>query len=143
MSGQERPDWKLGQFRAGKRHEGRGPINNVLRDFKTILRRAGVGPCTVPDLCRSCLTNWARQVPAHVLQKLAGHSSMETTLKYRLSVDRSDLGPARQVGDPATLSGIPPAPRLTQSGTSRQDGEVPASSGETADWRRSPLANGL
>ena len=70
------------KLREGRWEEGRQLINNVLRDFRVIAKRAGVKPCTVHDLRRSCLTNWAREVPAHVLQKLAGHSSMETTLKY-------------------------------------------------------------
>lgn len=68
---------------------------------------------------------------------------METTLKYYLSVDRSDLERARQVGDAAILSGIPTDPRVTQSGINRQNGEFPAFSRGTADWHKLPVTNEL
>jgi integrase len=97
----ERYDHVMEKFRDGRWEEGRQLINNALRDFRALGRRAGVKSCTMHDLRRSCLTNWAREVPAHVLQKLAGHSSMETTLKYYHTVDRSDLERARRVGDAA------------------------------------------
>jgi len=35
----------------------------------------------VEDLRRSCITNWAKELPAHVAQRLAGHSSLETTVR--------------------------------------------------------------
>ena len=101
------------QFRAGKWYEGRAIINNVLRNFKAIVHRAGVGRCTLHDLRRSCLTNWARELPAHVVQKLAGHSSVETTLRYYLCVGDADLEKARDVGDTLALAASPTDPKLT------------------------------
>lgn len=53
--------------------------NNVLRRFLTLCRRAGVVPYTIHDLRRSCITNWARQLPIHVMPQLAGHSDIRTT----------------------------------------------------------------
>lgn len=73
-------------------------INNVLRKFKTMLKRAGVGKYTLHDLRRSCITNWARSgTPIHVAQKLAGHADIQTTQKFYLSVQEDDLQAAREV----------------------------------------------
>ena len=70
-------------------------VNNVMRDFQVICRRAGVAKCTLHDLRRSALTNWARYLPIHVVQQLAGHSDIATTRKYYLSVQSSDIAFAR------------------------------------------------
>ncbi len=40
-------------------------VNNVLRRYKTICRHAGVGPFSLHDLRRSCITNWAQSLPIH------------------------------------------------------------------------------
>jgi len=71
-------------------------VNNVMRDFEVICRRAGVAKCTLHDLRRSALTNWARHLPIHVVQQLAGHSDIATTRKYYLSVQSSDIASARE-----------------------------------------------
>jgi integrase len=76
---------------------GRDLVNNQLRRFKTICRRAGVGPYTIHDLRRSCITNWAQRLPIHVVQQLAGHSDIKTTETYYLSVQPEDLAKARRV----------------------------------------------
>jgi len=98
---------------------GKDLVNNQLRRFKTICRHAGVGPYTLHDLRRSCITNWARHLPIHVVQQLAGHSDITTTQMYYLSVHEEDLARARQVqGD--LLDGIlkrdPTDTKLTQRG---------------------------
>jgi integrase len=76
-------------------------------------RRAGVGPYTIHDLRRSCITNWARRLPIHVVQKLAGHSDIQTTETYYLSVQPEDLAKARRmqsalVGDILSGTGTDP-----------------------------------
>jgi len=72
-------------------------INNSLRKFKTVCKRAGVGKFTLHDLRRSCITNWARQgLPIHVTQKLAGHADINTTQTFCLSVQDDDLNVARR-----------------------------------------------
>jgi integrase len=76
---------------------GQDLVNNQLRRFKTLCRRAGVGPYTIHDLRRSCITNWARRLPTHIVQKLAGHSDIQTTETYYLSVQSEDLAKARRV----------------------------------------------
>lgn len=99
---------------------GRDLVNNQLRRFKTLCRRAGVGPYTIHDLRRSCITNWAGRLPIHVVQKLAGHSDIQTTETYYLSVQPEDLAKARRmqsalVGD--ILSGTGTDPLLTHFDT--------------------------
>ena len=80
-------------------------VNNVLRRFKTLCKRAGIGPYTIHDLRRSCITNWAKQLPIHVVQQLAGHSDIKTTQEYYLSVQPEDLTKAQAVQQ-SLVSGI-------------------------------------
>jgi integrase len=72
-------------------------VNNLIRDLKAVSRRVGVNPFTLHDLRRSCITNWARKLPIQTVQHLAGHSSVETTRKYYLSVQQRDLDLARRL----------------------------------------------
>ena len=74
-----------------------GLVNNVLRRFKTICRRAGVGPFTIHDFRRSCITNWAKELPIHVVQQLAGHSDIKTTKQFYLSVQPEDVAKAKSL----------------------------------------------
>lgn len=95
---------------------GQDLVNNPLRRFKTLCRQAGVGPYTIHDLRRSCITNWAQRLPIHVVQKLAGHSDIQTTETYYLSVQQEDLAKASRmqstlVGD--ILSGVGTDPLVT------------------------------
>lgn len=66
-------------------------INNILRDFEVIRQRAGVRKCTLHDLRRSAITNWAQELTIQVVQQLAGHSGIEMTRKYYLAVRSEDL----------------------------------------------------
>ena len=72
-------------------------INNLTRSMNVICRRANVKLFTPHDLRRSCITNWAKKLPIQTVQYLAGHSSMTTTRKYYLSVQRNDLDAAREI----------------------------------------------
>ncbi len=72
-------------------------INNLIRSLEVICNRAKIEPFTPHDLRRSCITNWAKKLPIQVVQKLAGHSHMETTRKYYLSIQRCDLDEARKI----------------------------------------------
>jgi len=51
----------------------------------------------VQRLRRSCITNWARHLPIHVVQQLAGHSDINTTQQYYLSVRAEDVVQAQAV----------------------------------------------
>ncbi|MCP4261636.1 MAG: site-specific integrase [Planctomycetes bacterium] len=72
-------------------------INNLVRNFGVIRRRAGVAECTLHDLRRSAITNWAGQLPIQVVQQLAGHSDISTTRKYYLTVRSEDMAFANRV----------------------------------------------
>jgi len=72
-------------------------INNLGRNFGVIRRRAGVAECTLHDLRRSAITNWASQLPIQVVQQLAGHSDISTTRKYYLVVRSEDMVSANKV----------------------------------------------
>jgi integrase len=72
-------------------------VNNVMRDFNVIRRRAGIKRCTLHDLRRSAITNWAKKLPTQVVRQLAGHADIVATEKYYLSVQSEDLASASQV----------------------------------------------
>jgi integrase len=116
--------WAFYQERVDRKRwrEGQDLVNNQLRRFKTLCRRAGVGPYTLHDLRRSCITNWARHLPVHVVQELAGHSDIQTTQRYYLSVHAEDLARARRVQDDL-VDGVPARgptdTKLTHRGQSR------------------------
>jgi integrase len=74
-------------------------VNNMLTRLKSFCRRAGVSEFCIHDLRRSCITNWAKRLPIHAVQELAGHSKIETTRRYYLSVGRADMTMARQIQD--------------------------------------------
>ncbi len=54
--------------------------------LKTLHRKAikasGVAPFVLYELRHTCLTRWARYLDPFTLKKLAGHESLETTMKY-------------------------------------------------------------
>ena len=79
-------------------------VNNVLRKLKTRCRHAGIKEFSIHDLRRSCITNWAKRLPIQTVQYLAGHSSIETTRKYYLSVQQDDLDLARQLQSASSVS---------------------------------------
>jgi integrase len=90
-------------------------INNLTRDLKVLCRKAGVGSFTLHDLRRSCITNWARVLPIHVVQKLAGHSDIKTTQLYYLAVREDDSQKAREVQSKVLRNDLTD-PKLTHSG---------------------------
>jgi len=56
-----------------------------------VRKRAGIVKCTVHDLRRSAITNWAQALPIQVVQQFAGHSNIMTTRKYYLAVRKEDI----------------------------------------------------
>lgn len=72
-------------------------INNMLTRLKVFCKWAGVKQFCFHDLRRTCITNWARHLPIHAVQDLAGHSKIETTRKHYLSVGKSDRDMARAI----------------------------------------------
>ena len=72
-------------------------VNNLIRSVEVICKKANVEAFTPHDLRRSCITNWAKRLHIQTVQKLAGHSNIETTRKYYLSVQKCDLEKARTI----------------------------------------------
>jgi integrase len=106
------------QVAGGQWKAGQDLVNNVLRRFKTLCGQAKVGPYTIHDLRRSCISNWARQVPIHAVQQLAGHSDIKTTQQFYLSVHAEDVKAAEAL-QAKLLEQIPEAnltdPKMTHS----------------------------
>ncbi len=65
--------------------------NNLNRDFDVIRRRAGIAKCTLHDLRRSAITNWAQALPIQAVQHFTGHSNITTIKKYYLAVRKEDV----------------------------------------------------
>jgi integrase len=93
----------------GRWNERSEVINNLGRDYEVIRRRAGVDACTLHDLRRSAITNWANKLPIQVVQQLAGHSNISTTRKYYLSVRPDDI-----VSASAVINGLLATKGVTQ-----------------------------
>ena len=85
------------QVELGRWVSDRDLVNNVLRRFKTLCRKAKVSPYTIHDMRRSCLNNWAKHLPIHVVKELAGHSDIKTTQQFYLSVQPEDISRAQKV----------------------------------------------
>jgi integrase len=119
---QERWDYYCKQVSKKKWREGQDLVNNVLRRFKTLCRKVSLPKYSIHDLRRSCITNWAKHLPIHVVQQLAGHSDIRTTQKYYLSVQEEDIKKAQQV-QTMLLGEIPASdltdPKVTHSGRKR------------------------
>jgi len=95
--GQTRWAYYHRQVERGRWRAGQDLLNNLLKRFQRLCRKAGSRPYTLHDLRRTCITNWAGQLPIHVVQQLAGHSDMRTTQLYYLSVQPQDLEMARAI----------------------------------------------
>jgi integrase len=85
------------RIQKGQWNERSEVINNMSRNFNRIRTRARVDKCTIHDLRRSAITNWSKKIPIQVTQKLAGHSSIKTTLEYYLAVRSEDFKAAGEV----------------------------------------------
>ncbi len=72
-------------------------LHNVNENFKSIAHRVGVVEVTLHDLRRSCITHWARKIAAPIVQALAGHSDINTTQRYYVSIREPDMAEAREV----------------------------------------------
>ena len=72
------------------------PDNNFRRNWLVICRRARVADVAFHDLRATCITEWFEQgMMPHEVQRLAGHASIETTMKYYVGIRESMLGRAR------------------------------------------------
>ncbi len=93
----ERLDRIKKRRKIGKWHARSEVVNNLRVRFNTIRRHANVAKCTIHDLHRSAITNWAHQLPIQVVQTLARHADIRTTRKYYLAVRPEDFASASEV----------------------------------------------
>ncbi len=78
-------------------------LNNFLRQYHVRCRWAKVPMEDFHALRKTCITNWLEaNVPPHEVQHLAGHSSIETTMKYYAMVDRAAIDRAREASSSYT-----------------------------------------
>jgi integrase len=56
--------------------------SSVKKQHKRAVKESKVTPFVPYDLRHTCLTRWARYLDPFTLKKLAGHESLETTMKY-------------------------------------------------------------
>jgi len=83
--------------KAGKWNSRSEVVNNLRQSFIESRHRANVAKCTIHDLRRSAITNWATKLPIQVVQTLAGHASIITTRKYYLAIRPEDFDSANEV----------------------------------------------
>jgi integrase len=56
--------------------------STLKKQHAAALRAADVSPFVIYDLRHTCITRWAKTLPLPVVQKLAGHTSIGTTMRY-------------------------------------------------------------
>jgi integrase len=94
---QERLKLIKSREKAGTWNSGCDVINNLGRNFEVMRKRSGIAKCTLHDLRRSAITNWAKHLPIQVVQQFAGHSDISTTRKYYIAVRPEDIASANKV----------------------------------------------
>jgi hypothetical protein len=52
------------------------------KQHQAALAASGVSPFVIYDLQHTCLTRWAKVMDPFTLMKLAGHSDLNTTMRY-------------------------------------------------------------
>ncbi len=87
---------KLKQQGQLKDRVARCPDNNFRRNWGVICRRAAVPEGKFHDLRATCITEWMEQgMMPHEVQRLAGHSSIETTMTYYVGIRETLIDRAR------------------------------------------------
>ncbi len=78
------------------------PDNNFRRNWLHLCKKAGIDDLTFHDLRATCITEWLEQgIMPHEVQKLAGHSSIETTMKYYVGIRDEMIDRARKASSAA------------------------------------------
>jgi len=78
-------------------HAGSEILSNMSKNFNAIRCKASTAKCTLHDLRRSAITNWAQHLPIQVVQEFAGHSNIATTRTYYLAVRPEDFVSASRI----------------------------------------------
>lgn len=78
------------------------PDNNFRRNWLHLCKKAGIDDLTFHDLRATCITEWFEQgMMPHEVQRLAGHSSIETTMKYYVGIRDEMIDRARKASSAA------------------------------------------
>jgi integrase len=56
--------------------------STIKKQHAAALKAADVSPFVIYDLRHTCITRWAKTLPLPVVQKLAGHTNISTTMRY-------------------------------------------------------------
>jgi len=56
--------------------------STLKKQHVAALTAGDVSPFVIYDLRHTCITRWAKVLPLPVVQKLAGHTSISTTMRY-------------------------------------------------------------
>jgi len=96
------------------------PEANFRRGWKLICKRAAVEGVTFHDLRATCITEWLEKgMMPHEVQRLAGHSSIDTTMNYYVGIRESMIDRARQasssVSDGNSVAHLLRTPQNTQN----------------------------
>lgn len=97
--------WILAKRKAGTWSEGQQVLNNLNKNFHGLVSKAGVQTACIHDLRRSAITHWARKLASPIVKDLAGHSDINTTLRYYTKIREADKAEARTVTANAVASG--------------------------------------
>jgi integrase len=106
----EKRYWDIQQLRKAGRMTDRQrlcPDENFSPAFRRIRRQARIELGTFHDLRRTCITVWSWHLPVQEVRKMAGHASIETTMRYYLGIRADVLDRTRQI--PIGATGLEPA----------------------------------
>jgi len=93
-------EYVMAMRKAGKWPPLRSILNNMLKEWRHLCEVAGVPRCEFHSLRKSCCTNWLEGgMPPHTVQRLMGHSSIETTIKYYSKIRKDAVAQARAISD--------------------------------------------
>jgi hypothetical protein len=121
--------------------------STIKKQHLKAIKASGVAPFVPYDLRHTCLTRWARYLDPFALKKLAGHESLETTMKYihlnevdseaRLREARKRIESERDEVQGGHTSGH------TSAFANKPDGNESDMSNDFRDmWRARPGSNG-
>lgn len=78
------------------------PDGNFRRNWKVICKTAGILDGTFHDLRATCITEWFENgMMPHEVQRLAGHSSIDTTMNYYVGIREAMIDRAREASSAA------------------------------------------
>ncbi len=79
------------------------PASNFRRDWQCICSKAGIEDITFQNLRATSITEWLEKgMMPHEVQRLAGHSSIDTTMNYYVGIRESMIDRAREASSSAS-----------------------------------------